>query len=72
MKKNNLSILENNNKTCSFVLKTTKSFTTISQKLIKDALYRKLKKNEADDIIGSILKERKETNEDNLVIKLNK
>ena len=72
MKKNSLSNLENKNKTCSFVLKTTKSFTTISQKLIKDALYKKLKKNEADDIISSILKERKESNEDNLVIKLNK
>ena len=72
MKKNSLSNLENKNKTCSFVLKTTKSFTTISQKLIKDALYKKLKKNEVDDIINSILKERKESNEDNLVIKLNK
>ena len=72
MKKNKLNNLENKNKSCSFVLKTTKSFTTISQKLIKDALYKKLKKNEADDIISSILKERKESNEDNLVIKLNK
>ncbi len=72
MKKNSLNNLENKNKTFSLVLKNTKSFTTISQKLIKDALYKKLKKNEADDIISSILKERKETNEDSLVIKLNK
>ena len=72
MKKNSLNNLENKNKFFSFFLKTTKSFTTISQKLIKDALYKKLKKNDADDIIGSILKERKESTEDNLVIKLNK
>ena len=72
MKKNSLNNLENKNKTCSFILKNSKTFTTISQKLIKDALYKKLKKNEADDIINSILKERKETNEDNLLIKLNK
>lgn len=72
MKKNSLNNLENKNKTASFILKNSKTFTTISQKLIKDALYKKLKKNEADDIISSILNERKESNEDNLLIKLNK
>ena len=73
MKKNNINDLESKDKNSMYILKPTKSYSSISQKLLKDVLYKVYnEKDQADSLIKKILNERKETNDYDLVIRLNK
>ena len=73
MKQKNIDKLNDKYNNC-FCIKENKTYSSISQTLLKDTLYSYFseKKTEADSIIKCILNNRKQTIDNNLIIKPNK
>ena len=70
MKQNNINKLNDKNNN-SFISKSTKTYSTISQKLLRDTFETKFNKSESDKLLKLILDSREEKEDFNLVIKSN-
>ena len=70
MKQNNIDKLNDKNNN-SFISKKTISYSSISQKLLKDTFENNFNKAESDKLMKEILNSRKQTEDSSLIIKFN-
>ena len=70
MKQNNINKLNDKNNN-TFIYKTTKTYSSISQKLLRDTFENMFNKSESDKLIKQILNSREEKEDNSLIIKSN-